>query len=58
MSQEWGEEVFDDVSGAGFDFGGDGHAGAEADQAVVDLHTGFGERDAGGIDEFLAGWFA
>ena len=43
---------------AGFDFGGDGHAGGEGDDAVVDLHLRLVELDAGGVDKLLPFGFA
>ena len=43
---------------AGFDFGGDGHAGGEGDEAVVDLHLRFVKLNARGVDELLAFRFA
>src|SRR6266436_3853083 len=48
------KKIFDHTPGAGFDFDGHGHAGGKADQSFIDLHLCFVERDAGGVDEFLA----
>ena len=46
MPQNRREQIVDDPTRAGLDLDGDGHAGREVEQLVVDLHAGLIERDA------------
>jgi hypothetical protein len=43
VAEYGGEQIIDDLAGTGLDLDGDGHAGGEVDEIVVDLHLRLAE---------------